>query len=531
MPEHSPFAIDPITRRRFVQVGAGTAGALALGGALSACGSSDSGSDANDSEATEGGDLTIAYGDALSSDSPDPATAFTIFSLSYSGMVFDSLVALSQKWDISPMLAEDYDVASDFLTYTFKLKDGIEFHDGKPLDADDVVFSFQRIFDPKVGAAGLSQFEPVLEAKGVSAKDKSTVEFSLKRPDAYFLIKVGFWYGKIVPAGTTDFSASKGSFGTGAFKVKSFKGGEGFQLERNENYWQDNRPYLDTVTGQVILDPTTRTEAVLSGDADLADPTSFESVDQVNNSGIATFEESPFGPAFVFGIDGSTEPFKDPNIARAAKAATDRQALIDIAARGYGTISPDSIVNPNEPYWPGGIEPAPYDPELARSLLDDSGFSGDITIWGTSSLRALGDGATLLSEQWNEAGFNSEPKDVPFDDLFGKRFLQEKVVANYWLRQHFSTEFPFMYKSSGPYNEARINDPQLDKLIEQLERTPLDDGGEEILKEILSTYNEKAAAIWPFHMKDLWPRKNRVGGLALDPTEIVNVRNAYISES
>ena len=88
-----------------------------------------------------------------------------------------------------------------------------------------------------------------------------------------------------------------------------------------------------------------------------------------------------------------------------------------------------------------------------------------------------------------------------------------------------------MYTSSGPYNEARIQDPKLDKMIGELERTPLDDGGEEILKEILTRYNDEAAAIWPFHMKDLWPRKNRVGGLELTPVEIVNLRNTYVTDA
>ncbi len=205
-------------------------------------------------------------------------------------------------------------------------------------------------------------------------------------------------------------------------------------------------PYLDAVEGQVILEPATRSEAVLTGDADIADPTTFDVLEQFNDSEIATLTESPFGPAYTVGIDGSTAPFNDPEIRRAAQAAVDRQAMVDIAARGFASVSPDSVVNPNEPFWPGGVEPEPYDPELARSLLEKSGFEREADDLGLlRSLRALGDGAALLNEQWSEVGFDTEVKDVPFDDLFAKRILQEKIVGNYWLRQHFSTAFPFMY--------------------------------------------------------------------------------------
>ena len=193
------------------------------------------------------------------------------------------------------------------MTYTFELRDGVEFHNGKPFDADDVVFSFKRIFEPDLVAAGLSQFEAVMNPNSVKAVDKRTARFDLISPDAYFLIKLGFFWGKIVPAGTTDFDASKGSFGTGAFKVTSFAGGEGFEVERNENYWQDGLPYLDAVEGQVILEPATRSEAVLTGDADIADPTTFDVLDAVQRlRDVATLTESPFGPAYTIGIDGST---------------------------------------------------------------------------------------------------------------------------------------------------------------------------------------------------------------------------------
>jgi peptide/nickel transport system substrate-binding protein len=523
---------DSITRRALIRGGATGVGAVAFGGSLAGCFGGDddtSRSDQADVQPKRGGHIKIAFGDAVSGDGPDPTTAFTYCSLAYSGMCFDGLVHLDDAWKASPMLAEEWSVSPDFKTYTFKLRDGVEFHSGKTMTSEDVVFSFQRIFDEKVASAGLSVFEPVLAPKGVKATDPRTVRFELKEPDAYFLIKAGMWYGKIVPADTVDFAPGKGSFGTGPFKVVSFKGGEGFELERHPNYWQDGRPYLDRITAVVIPETATRAQAVLTGDTDLTDPPSFPTLKQFESSSTATLLESPFGPAFDFGIDGSTQPFSNPDFRRAAKLAVDRQKMVDLVARGYAAATPDTVVNPQEVYFPEGFEAPPYDPEEAAALVKKAGGSPPVTIWTTAGLRALGEGATVLQELWTDVGIDAEVKSVSYDELFGKRFLQEKVVADYWLRQHFSTILPFMYTTGSPYNEARLADKQVDRLVAELQRTPLDDGGADLLREVLVRYQDQAATIWPFHMKEVWGLKKRLQGVKITPVELVDLRNAFVA--
>jgi len=523
---------DPrtLTRRTLLRTGAAGVGTLNLGALLQACGGSGGGGGGGGApvaKARRGGSVKMVFGDAVSSDSADPATAFTILANTFSGLVYDGLVRVDNAWNVHPGLAEEFSHSADFRTYTFKLRDGVQFHSGKRLAADDVVFSIRRMFDAKLGSPGLGIFGPVLDPADVRAVDARTVRFRLKAPDVDFFIKVGHWYGKVIPAGTKDFT--NGSFGTGPFKTVSFKGGEGFVVERNANYWESGRPYLDRVEGVVITEAATRAQAVLTGDADISDPPTFPLLSQFKASSSADLVESPFGPPVVFGIDGSTAPFNDPDVRRAAKLAVDRQKMVTIVARGYGTASPDDVVNPNEVYWPGGVQAAPHDPEQARSLLSKAGFQGPVPIWTTSGLRALGDGATLLAEQWNAAGLKAQVKSVSFDELLGKRFLHEKVVANYWLRQHYSTILPFLYRSDGPYNESRLKDPQLDRLISQLQRTPQDRGGKDILREILNRYNNEAASLWPFHMKDVWARKNRIQNMKIVPTEQVDMRNVFVA--
>ena len=468
----------------------------------------------------------MVFSDALSSDSPDPATAGTILSFAFSGMVYDGLVRVDNQWKVTPGLASEYSANDDFSSYTFKVQRGVQFHSGQALTSKDVVFSFQRMYDEKLGALGLGVFSPVLDADGVKAVDATTVRFDLKAPDVNFLIKVGHWYGKIVPDGTTDFSAR--SHGTGAFMTRSFKGGEGFVVERNPNYWESGLPYLDRVEGVVITDAATHSQVVLSGDADISDPPAFSALVRFKDSSAAKLVESPFGAPVDFGIDGSTAPFHNADVRRASKLAVDRDKMVNLVTRGYGTAVPDSVVNPNEVYWPGGVEATPYDPEQARALIEKSDLGEKLTIWTAAGVRALDNSATLLAEQWNAVGLSCEVKSVSFDELFSRRFLKEKVVANYRLREHYSTVLPVTYLSDGDGNESRLKDRELDRLIGELQRTPLDRGGEDVLREVLVRCNNEAASLWPFHMKDVWAAKNRVHDMEIVPTEQVDMRRTFV---
>ena len=516
------------TRRTLLRTGAAGVGAATLGGLLSGCGQRANTSGAGGEVAPRrGGSVKMVFSDAYSGDTPDPGTAGTILSLTFSGMVYDGLVRVDNNWKLTPGLASEYSANKDFTSYTFNLRRGVEFHSGQTLTSKDVVFTFQRMYDEKLGNLGLVIFSPVLDLDGVKAVDATTVRFDLKTPDVDFLIKLAHWYGKIVADGTTNIST--GSHGTGPFMNRSFTGGEGFVVERNPNYWESGMPYLDRVEGVVITDAATHSEAVVSGDADISDPPAFSALAQIKGSSVAKLVESPFGSPVDFGIDGSTAPFDNPDVRRASKLAVDREKMVSIVTLGHAIATPDSIVNPKEAYWPGGVEATPYDPEQARFLIKKSDLGGKLTIWTPVGVRPFPDTSTLLAEEWNAVGLSCEVNVVSVDELFSRYYHKAKVVANYWLRQHYSTFFPDTYLSTGPDNESRLKDPELDRLIGQLQRTPLDRGGENILREILVRYNNEAATIFPYHMTDVWAVKNRVHGMEIVPTEQVEMRRTFVA--
>jgi peptide/nickel transport system substrate-binding protein len=141
----------------------------------------------------------------------------------------------------------------------------------------------------------------------------------------------------------------------------------------------------------------------------------------------------------------------------------------------------------------------------------------------------LADGAVLLKEAWDAAGIKTSVVNATFDELFSKYWLQKPVVANYWIRNHPANTFPFMYASDGPWNESRIKNPQIDKLIKQAQASTDVAEQERLLAEVQHLYNDEAASIWPFHMYEYWPHKQRLQGAELHPTDLVDFRSAYVT--
>src|SRR5262245_11483030 len=263
-----------LNRREFVGVGLGAVGAVVLGGLGDAAASLAA------SRVKRGGTIKVSISDMSAKDSYDPQRNSSTLGLMTAGMMYDTLLHLDNGWHITPMLAEDWAAAKGARQYTFKLRKGIVFHNGKTLDAHDVAYTFNRMLKGGPELHGANIFGPVLKSSGIVAVDSRTIRFNLTHPDGFFPIKIGFWYGRIIQ-NNADFSQSQG---TGPFKGKSYKGGQGFQLVRNENYWMHGLPYLDAINGLAVTDLASKVQSVISGDVHFSDPGSLSSNKQVASS-------------------------------------------------------------------------------------------------------------------------------------------------------------------------------------------------------------------------------------------------------
>jgi peptide/nickel transport system substrate-binding protein len=511
------------SRREFIGVGLGAAGALALGGLGGGAAAAFAAPAAP--AAKRGGTIKVAISDMSTKDSYDPQRNSSTLGLMTAGMMYDTLIKLDDHWNMKPMLATDWSAAKNSKEYTFKLRKGVEFHSGKAFEAKDVAYTFNRMLKGGAALHGAGIFGPFLDSKGIVIVDKYTIKFKLKAADGFFPIKLGFWYGRIIQSNANF----KESMGTGPFKGKSYKGGQGFQLVRNENYWMDGLPYLDAINGLAVTDLATKVQGVVSGDTHFSDPGSFSSNAQITSSSKATLLENPYGFPYVMGINSAAKPYDDPNVRKAMKMLIDRKKYVQIVAQGAGLAKPDLFIHPDDPFFPKGLTAPAYDPEQAKALLKTAGYESGFkdTAW-TAEFPGMPEMAVLFKSSMAEGGINMDVQNVSIDE-WSKQLFNSNIVANYWGRQHPSTMATYMAKTGGQWNEDRLSDPKIDKWITEAAATSNLQKQLDIYHEIGTQYNGETACIWPFWSKNLWPHKKSLIGLATNPTDLVDFRRASLA--
>ncbi|WP_017812839.1 ABC transporter substrate-binding protein [Paenibacillus shenyangensis] len=340
-------------------------------------------------ESAGGGKLIVGRGG--DSAALDPSIVTDGESLKIAQQVFDPLLAYkSGTTEVEPALAESWTISDDGLTYTFKLRKGVKFHDGTDFNADAVVFNFNRWNDPK------SEFkfegdsfdyydsmfgpEEARVIKSVKAVDESTVEFQLNNPQAPFLQNLAMPPFSI--ASPSAIEKEKENFksnpvGTGPFVFKEWKRSDSITLDKNPNYWQQGLPKVDQVIVRAIPDNTARFNALQNGEIDLMEDLSPDDLATLeSNPDLQKFNRPPFNVAYL-GFNTAKKPFDNPKVRVALNYAVDKKGIIDAFFAGQA----EAAVNPIPPTLWGynkSVEDYPFDLAKAKQLLADAGYPNGI---------------------------------------------------------------------------------------------------------------------------------------------------------
>ncbi|MCS6761886.1 MAG: ABC transporter substrate-binding protein [Candidatus Devosia symbiotica] len=282
--------------------------------------------------------------------------------------VFEGLTRIDQNGAIQPGLASDWTISDDGLTYTFKLADGVTFHDGTTFDAEDVKFTFDRILAADSVNAHKEFYTPI---QSVTAIDPLTVQMQLDHVVGRFLFDLSRGDAVIVAPESADNNANE-PIGTGPFAFVQWDKGNRVVLEAYSPYW--GAPgHLTKVTYLFIGDTATMTNALLAGD-----------IDGTNNfapEALAVFESNPQFKVLAGTTEGETiltinnkrPPFDNLKVRQAMAHAIDRQAIIDGATYGYG-VPIGAPFAPHNPYYVDLTDTYPHDQEAAKALLAETGF-------------------------------------------------------------------------------------------------------------------------------------------------------------
>ena len=420
-----------VTRSGFVK------GAAALVGGLSALELAKSGvARAEPARASvtpkRGGVLQFAIGDANVKDTLDPGHSEDTNAFVLAGNIYELLVRSDENtWAWKPLLAQSLVPNRQLTKWTIKLRDGIKFHDGRPLTSKDVAFTLRRIVTESYGNDIYAQLFPSLGPGGIQIKDRLTVVLNLKRPDALIPIILARRQAVIVPSGfPTDTTDPKMAVGTGPFRVKSFKSGQGWELERNPNYWQKGQSaLLDGVRAVVIGEQSTKLRSVVSGQSHLADGIDASLAHTINKSQ-AQIIRLRNGAYVNVVLDQSVAPFTDPRISTALKSTVDRQALLQTVQFGLGSVSHDIPV-PRSDYFNPKNYVVKRDIALAKKLLADAGYPDgiDLELITSEVFAGFVDLAVAFASQAAAAGFRIKVTKWPPQTYWDQVWLEEADVS------------------------------------------------------------------------------------------------------
>lgn len=336
-------------------MGAARWGVLALGAALAAAPAL-----AKDS---------VTLGMALEPPMLDPTAgaAAAIREVTYANL-FEGLTRIDAKGEVQPALARSWSVSGEGRVYTFKLAEGVKFHDGAPFDCAAVKFSYERAAAADSTNAQKAIFAPI---ESTACPDPATAVVTLKAPSSNFLFNMG-WGDAVMVSPATAATNKTAPVGTGPFKFKSWAKGDRVTLERFEGYWGD-KPKLSSVTFRFISDPAAAAAALMAGDVDgFANLPAVETVPQFKADPRFAVVVGMTQGKTVFALNNAKKPFDDVRVRRALTHAIDRKALIEAVSSGYGKAL-GAHWSPNDPGFIDLSGDYAFDPAKAKALLAEAG--------------------------------------------------------------------------------------------------------------------------------------------------------------
>ena len=348
-------------------------------------------------------DITIAMQLEPPHLDPTSAAAQAIDSVVYTN-IFEGLTRFMGDGSVVPGLAESWEISDDGTVYTFKLREGVTFHDGTAMDAEDVKFSLDRAMAEDSVNAQKALFAGI---ETVEVVDPLTVKVTLSEPNGNFLFNMA-WGDAVIVAPESIETIQTNPVGTGAFTFGDWVQGDSITLNRNPNYWGE-QPALETATFKFISDPTAAFAAMMAEDVD-----AFDNFPAPEN--LPQFEADPRFQVIVGSTEGETilstnnkkPPFDDIRVRQALAHAIDRQAIIDGAMFGYGTPIGTHFA-PHNPAYVDLTGTSNYDPKKAAELLAEAGFAdGFETTLHLPPPAYARRGGEIIAAQLAEVGIKAE---------------------------------------------------------------------------------------------------------------------------
>jgi peptide/nickel transport system substrate-binding protein len=460
---------------------------------------------------------------------PHLTTAYASFQVLEN--VYDTLVEPGDDLAMEPALATRWDVSNDHLVWTFRLREGVKWHNGRAFVAADVVFSYERIMDEGLGSPNAYRFKTV---ESVRAADDHTVEIRLKQPTPHLLTLIGAFKGMaIVPREIVDDgSVDKEPVGTGPFRFVEYVPNDRVELERNADYWQPGKPHLDRVVFKPIPDETVKVTNLRSGEVDWVDGVPPQQVGELKRGKDVSVESVPGNDYWYLATNLGREPFSRREVRRAIATGIDRGAVTKAAK--FEAATSNQTAAPKTSPWYLAYAPYKHDVGEAKRLLTQAGVGGGfpMDLMVTDEYPETVTAAQVIKSDLKPLGI-----DVKIRTLDFSTWLAEQGKGNFdafllgWIGNLDAQDYYHAQHHTGESNNFHgYSNPSVDQLLDRgaVEVDPQE--RKEIYDQAVRTIVDDASYVYLYNPHNVVARRGYVKGFTVRPDKAVRFRDTRIED-
>jgi peptide/nickel transport system substrate-binding protein len=491
------------TRRDFL------VGAIALG--LTTTAASSMWNTAQAATPKKGGHLAAGLLGGSTTDKINPTTYDDTVMISINRAIRDSLVEVGQDNSARPGLATSWEASDDAAVWTFKLRKGVEFSNGKSLTTEDVIASINA-HRGETNSAAKAIFDGIQDIK---ADGPDTIVFELEAGNSDFPFLLTDYHVAVGPVVNGELDLDSG-IGTGLYVLESFEPGVRASLTRNPNAWQldEGFGHVDSAEVVVILDVTARQSALFTGDVHVINKPDLKTARLTERKPGVRIEAVDSNQHYTAPMRTKIAPFDDNNVRMAMKHALDREEFIAKILFGYGSQGNDHPIGPGFRYHAPDIPQNTYDPDKARWYLKESGLDSLDVVYHASDTAYAGavDGAVLFKEHAAKSGINITVKREPKDGYWANVWNKKPFTASIWgARPVEDMILSIRYLSGAQWNASQVDIPRLDTVIKAARSELNEKKRRELYREAQILISQQGGTIIPCFTKDLMTLSDKVG--------------------
>lgn len=434
-------------------------------------------------------------------------------------LLYSNLTRLKADMSVEPDLATEWSANEALTEWTFKLRDGVKFHDGSAFTSADVVETYKAILNKDNASPARNNVGPI---ESIEAKDPLTVVFRLSAAYADMPVAVAYTTARIIPAAiaTGDFkSLATKAVGTGPFKLVSYEPDRLIVVERNADYYDASRPHVDRVEVQVFPDISAEGSALISGDVDIVStiqPTEYLRLEKSEGVDVLRVPSGQFCN-INFGCD--TKPFDDARVRRAVALTIDRQAMVDFVTEGFGTPGNDTPINSAYRFF-ADLPKREANIEEAKKLLAEAGYPNgfEATLIASDRPAVRTQLAVAIKEMAKEAGITINVQTMPHATYLEQVWKKGSFYVGFYNMQPTADGiFKLLYTSDASWNETRWNNAAFDKVVAEARGTTDETKRAALYAEAQKLMNDEVPSIIPVFFDVLAAKRAWVEGFDAHP--------------